>query len=102
MQPGCYVNAVSKDVAVLHQNIADVDPDAEIHPPIVGERLVCLPNGLLDSHGGIECMDDRGEFGQDAVAGSPENLAMGFFDEPIDDGTMRRQRRQRLLFVSVH
>ncbi|MCY1492990.1 hypothetical protein D9M68_268150 [compost metagenome] len=96
------IDAIAEDIAVFHQNVADIDPDAEVHLPVVGKRLVGTPHRLLNGDCAVEGMDDRWKFRQHAVAGGPENLTMGAFDKTVDNSAVRRQSRKRLLFVGIH
>ncbi len=67
-QPRGHVHPVAIDGPVLHQHIPQVDPDAELHPAVVGQFGVAPVKFPLNFHGGIDRIDDRGELGQDGVA----------------------------------
>ncbi|KSV68923.1 hypothetical protein N185_29105 [Sinorhizobium sp. GW3] len=101
-KPSGDVDPIPEDIAVSHQNIADVDPDAEVHLVFVGKRPVGTPHGLLDGDRTVEGMHNRWEFRQHAVPRGPEDLSMSTFNKAVDDSTMRCQGRQSLLFVGIH
>src|SRR5687768_15182127 len=59
LDPGREIDAFTEDVVAGDDHFAEIDSDAEAHPP-VGQRL--------ESGGAVERRGAAGEFGEDAVA----------------------------------
>jgi hypothetical protein len=68
-EPSSYIDPLAENVAILDDNIADIDADAEFDPPI-GWRVGILPNHCLLHVGrATKRIDDAGEFDQQPVTG---------------------------------
>jgi hypothetical protein len=63
-----HVDAVAKNVAILDDNVADIDADPELDPAVRRHIGVALGHSALDVHGAADGIDDAGEFGQQLVA----------------------------------
>jgi len=93
LESGGDVDPVSEDIAVLYQNISDINPDTELHLPFLCQHQIGTPQCLLNCHSRMEGMNDRRKFCQHAVTGGPEDLPMCLFNDAIDEGPMRTQGR---------
>ena len=81
----CYVDAVPKNVAVVDDDVADIDADAELDPAIFGNGGVSLGHGALDFHGAAHCIDRTCKLDQRAIACSLDNAAAMFGNLGIDE-----------------
>ena len=79
LKPRGDVHAIAVDGSVvLLDHIAQVDADAKLHAPVLGQLVVALGEFVLDFVGAVHGFDGAGEFGQDAVAGGvDESPAVG-------------------------
>src|SRR3954469_17131522 len=62
----CDVDAVPKDGIALDQDVAEVDPDAKEHAPLLRSPGVTLGHDCLDGPRASHRIDDRGELQQQA------------------------------------
>ena len=70
-----YIDAVAKDVAVLHHHVADIDADAELHAPLGWQGVVGVSQRMLNFDGGVHGIEHAGEICQDTVASRPGDPA---------------------------
>src|SRR5689334_8020821 len=73
---GGEVDAVAVNVAVLGDNVAEVDADAHLNPAVVGKLGVLFAHPLLDASRAFDRADDAGELGEEAVAGQLDHPAV--------------------------
>jgi hypothetical protein len=69
------IDAIAIDIALIDDDVTDVDADAEFDPAIFGHVRVVLDHGPLDFHGATNCINRTRKFDQNAVA-------HGFEDTP--------------------
>jgi hypothetical protein len=62
------IDPVTVEIVLLDHHIAEVDPDSERDPPIVGNADVAADHRLLDVNGAGERVDHARELRQHAVA----------------------------------
>jgi hypothetical protein len=74
-----------KDVVVLDDHIAEVDADAELHPPRRRDVRVASRHPALDLGSAQDRVDDAVEFDQHAVASGLDNAAAVLCDGRIDE-----------------
>src|SRR5205823_14800156 len=58
LQPRRDVDAVAVDVAVLDNDVARIDPDAEFDAPVLRDRVVALGHPALHRDGAGDRLDD--------------------------------------------
>jgi len=102
-EPGCNVDAVAEDIAVLDDDVADIDAHAKFDAPL------CRCCGVAGDHLPLQLdraahrVDDAGELDKQAVAGSFDDATPMLGDFGIAEFTANRaQRRERALFVLAH
>jgi len=96
------VYAVTVDVAVLDHDIADIDADAKPHTALFAEGQVGLGKITLDLNGALYGGKYAGEFGENAVTGRAADPAAVLRDDRVGDGSMGRERRQRVFLGDAH
>jgi hypothetical protein len=50
-QPGGDIHAIPKDVAVVDHYVTEIDPDAELDPPLLRHVGIALSHAALDIQG---------------------------------------------------
>ena len=85
LQPGRDVDPGAVDLAPVNQDLAQVQADPELHPLFRGDVGVGFFQPGLDLHGAVQAVPDRGEFGQDVVAGRVHHPAPELLHGPGDD-----------------
>jgi len=99
-EPGCNVDAVAEDVAILDDDVTDIDAHAKFDALVLGHRGVALGHLALQLDRTAHRVDDAGELGKEAVAGGFDDAPAVLGDLEIGEFTANRpQRRQRALFV---
>src|SRR4029077_8905916 len=83
-QPCGDVDAVAVDVTALGDYIAEIDPDAEGDPLILGDVGIAVDHRPLQLDGAADRIDDAGKFDQHPVAGSLYYPAVVLLDLRID------------------
>ena len=103
-QPRGDVDAVAENVAVLLDDVADIDADAEIY---AARRSACagvaLGHAGLDLDGAAHCIDDAGELGEQPVAGGlhdPAAVPRDRWDRRVRGDA--RRAGERAFLVSAH
>ena len=97
------IDAVDKDVALVHDNVAEIDPDAEYDPLILWRRCVPRGHSTLHRDRAGDGLNDAWELDQDAVAGGFDDAAFVFGDARIDQfAAMRFEARQGASLVLAH
>ena len=97
------IDAVAENVALVDDDVADIDADAEFDAAV--GRHIGVPFGhlALDFDGAAHRVDDAGELGQQTVAGGLDDAAAVLADPEIDDfAPVRLQPGERLLLVGAH
>ena len=69
------VHPITEEIAIVGDDVAEVDANTEIHPLGFGQGLVKLAQLVLDLDRAPGSFDRACEFGNDAVARGPENAA---------------------------
>jgi hypothetical protein len=102
-EPGGYVDAVSEDVVVIEDDIADMNADAEFDPDILRYADVLFGHAVLDFIGTPGRVHYAGEFHQHAVAGGLDDAAAMRGDCGIDERLSERlELGERAFFVPAH
>ena len=102
-EPGCNVHAVTEDVAILNDDVTDIDAHAKLDAAL---RRYC---GVVGDHLPLHLdrtahrVDDAGELGKQAVAGGLNDATAMLVNFGIAEFTTNRtQCRERALFVFAH
>src|SRR5262249_32092797 len=102
-EPGCNVDAVAKDVAILDDDVADIDAHAKFDAALGRSCGVAGDHLLLHLDRAAHRIDDAGELGKEAVAGRLDDATAMLGDFGIAEFTANRpQRRQGALFARAH
>src|SRR5438270_766792 len=78
------VDAVAMDVAVLDNDVARIDPDAEFDAPVFRRGGIPRPHPALHGNGAGDRLDDARKFDQEAVAGRLDDAALVLGDQRVD------------------
>jgi hypothetical protein len=100
---GCNVDAVAEDIAILDDDVADIDAHAKF------DAALCRCGGVAGHHLPLHLdrtahrVDDTAELGKEAVAGSLDDATAMLGDFGITELTANRpQRRERALLIFAH
>ncbi len=97
------IDAVAKDVVILDDDVAEIDPDAEPDPPLVGHIGLAVDHRPLHLGGTAHRVDDAREFRQQAVAGVLDDAAPMLADLRVDElAEMRLEALVRAFLVRAH
>ena len=90
------VDAVAQDVAVLDDDVADVDADPERDPPVLRHGRLALGDALLNRDRAFDRIDRARELDQGAVAHQLDDAAVVLGDQRLDELLAQRlQPRDR-------
>ena len=78
------VDAVSENVVLLNDHIAEIDPDAEVDPLWGRYARVALGHTALHLDRAAHSIDDAGELRQEAIAGVLYGAASVLIDLGMD------------------
>src|SRR5271165_21112 len=103
-EPGGNIDAVAKDVAVLDDDIADIDADAELDAAVRWHRCIAFGQRCcLHLCRAAERVDDAGELDQKAIAGRLDDPALMVGNSRIDHlGAERLGPAERAFLVRSH
>ena len=68
LETGRHIHAVAEDVAAVDDDIADIDANAELDPPLLRHVGIPLEHAALDLDGTAQRIDHARELGQHTVA----------------------------------
>src|ERR1700736_6869617 len=71
----CYIDAVAIDAHLVIDHVADVDADAELHAALRLDCRIALCHGGLDGERALARVHHAGELGENALAGSVDDVA---------------------------
>ena len=102
-EAGGDVDAVAVDVALVEDDVAEVDADAELDPPLRRHVGVALGHRPLDLDGAAHRIDDAGKLDEQPVAGGLDDAAPMLLDLGIRQlAPDRLQRGERAFLVGTH
>jgi len=78
------IDAVAEDVAVLGDDVAEIDADAKPDLPIVSHLRLAVDHPALNLGSAAQRIDDAGEFHEQTVAGGLDDAAPVLLDLWID------------------
>ena len=93
---------VTRYVLLLDHDIAEVNADAELKTPVLRLVLVAPAEIVLNLCGARDGVGDRGEFGQERVAGRADHAAAAPLDVGRHGGPVFGERPQSNLLVGAH
>ena len=101
-QPRRDIDSVAVDLVAFDHHIAEVDADAEVHPPRRRQPGVLNLERALNIHRAIDRIDHAGELGKYAIAGRIYEAPVALLDEAIDDLAVSGQGDKGRLLISPH
>ena len=76
LKPGRDIDALAIAVLALDDHLAEIDPDPDLDPLILGNGGVAFRQPALQRHGAFHGVHDAAEFGQQPVAHQLEDVAV--------------------------
>ena len=102
-QTSGHVHAVAENVAILDDDVADIDADAELDPAVRRHFRIALGHSALDVDGAAHGIDDAGELGQQPVARRLHQASAILGDLGIEQGRpVVPQLADRAFLVGAH
>src|SRR5262249_47319928 len=99
----CDIDAVAKDVAVLDDDITEIDPDPEPDPAVLRYAGLAVDHRPLHLGGAAHRVHDTGELGQYPVAGGLDDAAGIFTVLGVEErGGMRNRPDVGAFFIGPH
>ena len=103
LHAGGDVDAVAVDIALVDDDVTDIDADAELDPAIFGNGGVALGHAALDFHGATHGIDCARKLDQRTVARGFDDAAAVFGDLGIDEfATVGLERSESAFLVDAH
>src|SRR5262249_5390945 len=103
LDSGGDIDTVTVDVALVDNDVTDINADAELYPPIFRYSGIVLGQNTLDLHSAAYRIDGAGKFNQSTVAGSLYNPAAIFRNFGIDDfASVGFERCEGAFLVNTH
>ena len=103
LEPRRHVDAVAIEIVALDDDVAEIDADAELDVPVLGNSGVALRHAALDFDRAARRVKNAAELDQEAVAhhleDAPAMLGHGGIEELA---AMLAKRAQRALLVGLH
>src|SRR5262249_5701063 len=94
---------VAKNIVLLDNDIANMDPNAKFDPIVWSRRLIALGHPALYFQGATRGVYGTWEFDQDPIACSLDNAAAIFPDFWFEElASVRVEARQGAFLVSTH
>jgi len=88
--------------AALHDHIAEIYANAEVHLALARELIVARPKGGLDLGSAAHGFDRAAELGEDSVTSGIEDAATMQLHQLLEDFLVGAKCLQRALFVLRH
>ena len=95
----CHIDTIPMDVAPILDDVADIDPHAELDPAAWWHIGVSLCHLTLHFYGASHCVDDAGEFEKQAIARRFDDPAAMFLDLRIGEFAADRLQRSKGAFL---
>ena len=102
-EPGRDVNSVAHEVAVaLLDDVAHVNPDAELDPPILRHSGVALDEAVLNLDRAADGVHDTAKLDNASIAGAFHDTAVMSGDGRVDEvAAQRPEPRERAILVGA-
>ena len=84
LEPGRDIDAVAEDIAVLGDDVAEIDPDPHRKPLLVGHLPIVPAHRVAQSNGAARRLDDAVELDQDEIASVLEDVAVKLGHQRVD------------------
>ena len=84
----CDIDAVTKDVLTLDQNVSEINPDPIEHTPVLRNTVVALGHHRLHSYRAFDRIHHRRKLEQHAVSRGLDDPASIFCHQRIGDGAV--------------
>ena len=102
-QASCDVDAVAKDIVILNDDVAEIDPDPKPDAAVLGCAGFAVDHCPLQFHGTAHRVDDAREFRQHAIAGILDDAAGMLADLWVDElAAMRLEALMGAFLVRAH
>ena len=102
LEPRRDIDPVAVSAGSVVDDVAEIDADAQQHPPVGGNVEVALGHDLLDGDGAFDRAHRARELRHDAVAGDIDNRSAVLGDQRQDHRLVRFEIAHRLFFVAPH
>jgi predicted RNA methylase len=103
LEAGGDIDPVTEDVAILDDDVAEIDAHAKLDPPFGWDAGVTDRHFALHFDCAAHRIDDAGKFNEESVAGGFDDAAAMFPDLRIAElAADRPQRGERSLVVRAH
>jgi hypothetical protein len=103
LKPRSDVDTVAEDIAVIDDDITDMDADAKFDPDILLDLGVPPGHAALNFHSAARCIHGAGKLNQHAVAGGLDDATAMRGDGRIDEGFLYGLKLgQRAFLIEAH
>jgi hypothetical protein len=103
LHPCSDIDSFPVDVAVLEDDIAEIDADAKFHASIIGHIGIATAHSVLYLDRTPDRVSDALELDQHAVSGRLNDMTLIFGDRRIDQlDAMSTKSRKRTSFIQLH
>jgi hypothetical protein len=103
LEPRRDVDAIAVDIVAVDDDVAEIDPDAEIDAAILAQAGVALGHAALNFDGAAHRVDDAGELDEQPVARGLDDAPLVLGDLAVDQlRAMRLEALERVLLVDAH
>jgi hypothetical protein len=103
LQPGRYIDPIAKNIAILDDDVADVDSHPELDAPVLRHSLIAGSHLPLCLHRASNSVDHAGELSQEAVTSSLDYAATMLGDLRVADlSAQSAQHSERGFLVLTH
>ena len=103
LEPRRHVDAVAIEIVAIDDDVAEIDADAELDVPVLGNPGVALRHAALDFDRTARRIQNAAELDQKAVAHHLEDAPAMLGDGGIEElAAMLAKRAERALFIGLH
>jgi hypothetical protein len=96
------VDAIAEQIGSLHDHVAEVDADPELHALLGREMVVARAQRRLDLGRAAHRVDRARELGEHRVAGRVEHAAAMLHEHRVEDLAVAAEDAQRAFLVRLH
>ena len=103
LEPRRHVDAVAIEIVAVDDDVAEIDADAELDVPVLGNPGIALRHAALDFDRAARRIQNAAELDQEAVAHHLEDAPAMLGDGGIEElAAMLAKRAERALFIGLH